>query len=51
MRLGGELLTNEAFRDLNLVRYSSMSIDDRLNLLIADDSPTNFGNQSCDSNL
>lgn len=55
VRLGGEVLTDDellaAIRDRALQQYSSLSIDDNLNLLIADDSPTNFGNHSCDANL
>jgi SET domain-containing protein len=53
VRLGGEVLTDEEFRarTLNLTKYSALAIDDRLHLLIDDDSPTNFGNHSCDANL
>lgn len=55
VRLGGEVLTDTelqaAIHDRALRQYSSLSIDDNLNLLIAEDSPTNFGNHSCDANL
>ena len=53
VRLGGEVLTDEEFRVriVNLKKYSALAIDDGLNLLIGDDSPTTFGNHSCDANL
>lgn len=53
IRLRGEELTSEQLvaRIAGLPRYSALAIDDDLQLLIADDSPTNFGNHSCDANL
>lgn len=53
MRLGGEALTDAAFRirTRDMPRYSAIAIDDGLNLLLPDDAPTNFGNHGCDSNL
>jgi uncharacterized protein len=51
VRLGGEVLTDEEFRARDLEKYSALAIDDGLNLLIDNDSPTNFGNHSCDANL
>ena len=51
VRLGGQLLTDEEFCARRLVKYSSLAIDDRLNLLLDEDNPVNFGNHSCDSNL
>lgn len=51
VRLGGERLTDEAFRERGLVEYSSVAIGERLNLLLIDDEPVNFGNHSCDPNL
>jgi len=51
VRLGGEVLTDEEFRTRHLEKYSTLAIDDGLNLLIDNDSPTNFGNHSCDANL
>jgi hypothetical protein len=50
-RLDGEVLTDEEFHRRRLVKYSALAIGERLNLLLADDSPTNFGNHSCDANL
>ena len=51
VRLGGEVLTDDEFRDRRLVKYSSLAIGDGLNLLLDDDSPVNFGNHSCAANL
>ena len=51
VRLGGEVLTDEEFKARQLATYSALAIGDGLNLLIADGSPTNFGNHSCDANL
>lgn len=51
IRLGGHVLTDEEFRQLQLVTYSSLAIDDHRNLLLADDSPVTFGNHSCDPSL
>jgi hypothetical protein len=51
VRLGGEVLTDEEFRARDLEKYSALAIDDGLNLLIDNDSPTNFGNHSCEANL
>jgi len=51
VRLGGRVMADEEFHALHLVKYSAVAIGDGLNLLIADDSPTNFGNHSCDANL
>jgi len=51
VRLGGEVLTDEEFRARDLGKYSSLAIDDGLNLLIDSDGPTTFGNHSCDANL
>ena len=51
MRLGGEVLTDDEHRTRIQGRYSSLAIDDRLNLLLDDDRPVTFGNHSCDPNL
>ena len=53
MRLGGEVLTDDEFRDRtrHMDHYSGLAIDNGLNLLLPDDGPTNFGNHSRDSNL
>src|SRR5215213_6470204 len=51
VRLDGRVMADEEFHALHLVKYSAVAIGEGLNLLIADDSPTNFGNHSCDANL
>ncbi len=47
--LGGRLLTDDEVRAL-APPYSSLGIEDGLNLLIADDSLIRYGNHSCDPN-
>jgi hypothetical protein len=51
VRLGGRVLTDDEFRGLRLVTYSSLAIGDHLNLLLDDATPATFGNHSCDPTL
>ena len=50
IRLGGEVLTDDAFRARGLVKYSALAIGDGLDLQL-DDSPVTVGNHRCDANL
>ena len=51
MRLGGDLLTDDQFGAVRRATYSALAVGEGMHLLLSDDSPTTFGNHSCDSSL
>lgn len=48
--MGGRVLTDDEFRELQLQKYSSAAIDEGLNILLDTPNPAEFGNHSCDAN-
>ena len=49
--MGGTVLTDDEFRDVRLAKYSAAAIDEGLNILHEPDTPLQYGNHSCDSNM
>jgi uncharacterized protein len=49
--MGGTVLTDDEFRALCLERYSAAAIGEDLNILHDTDTPLQYGNHSCDSNM
>jgi uncharacterized protein len=49
--MGGTVVTDVEFRGLRLTKYSAAAIGEGLNILHSHDTPLQYGNQSCDSNM
>lgn len=49
--MGGTVLTDDEFRALRVERYSAAAIGEDLNILHDADTPLQYGNHSCDSNM
>ena len=49
--MGGTVLTDDEFRALQLTKYSAAAIEEGLNILHPEETPLQYGNHSCDSNM